>query len=119
MFEILFCIFTALLLWEFVGYPVFMGIYQKLRKSNRKFEPYSPFVSIVISVFNEEKMIESRLENLLSLNYPRDKYEIIILDDKSQDSTVELIKNFLANNKLKEPEIKFIEKNHRLVNPIP
>lgn len=67
MFEILFCIFTALLLWEFAGYPVFMGIYQKLRKTNRKFEPYSPFVSIVISVFNEEKMIESRLENLLSL----------------------------------------------------
>lgn len=82
--------------------------------TNTSDKPYFPFVSIVISVFNEETVIKRRLENLINLNYPKDKYEIIIIDDKSQDRTVELINKFLTKYKLKNPIIKFIEKNRRL-----
>jgi biofilm PGA synthesis N-glycosyltransferase PgaC len=116
IFEILFCIFSALLLWEFIGYPIVMGTFSNKFHNNTNItrEPYYPFVSIVISVFNEEKLIIRRLENLLDLNYPKDKSEIIIIDDKSQDSTVKLINEFLENYKSKKPEIKFIEKNKRL-----
>lgn len=115
MLEILFLIFSILSLWEFAGYPIFMGILAKKRyRMDKSIEPYFPFVSIVISVFNEEDVIKKRLKNLVNLNYPYDKYEIIIIDDKSEDNTVQLINEFLANHKSKRPFIKFIKKNHRL-----
>ncbi len=46
-----------------------------------------PFVSFVISAFNEEKSIQMTLKSLYALNYPQDKYEIIVLNDGSKDKT--------------------------------
>jgi len=115
MFEILFFIFLILSLWEFAGYPIVMGsLAKKYSIKDSSTKPHYPFVSIVISVFNEEDVIKKRLDNLVNLNYPQDKYEIIIIDDKSEDNTVKLINEFLASHKAKNPPIKFIKKNHRL-----
>lgn len=44
-----------------------------------------PFVSIVVPTFNRPQMLDSCIESLLALDYPRDKYEIIIVDDASPE----------------------------------
>lgn len=54
----------------------------------------SIFVSIVVPAYNEEKNIKFLIENLLNLNYPKNKYEIIVVDNNSQDKTSEIIKEF-------------------------
>lgn len=51
-----------------------------------------PFVSIIIPAYNCEKTISKCLNSLLNLNYP--KYEIIIVDDGSTDSTTEILKSY-------------------------
>lgn len=51
-------------------------------------------VSIVIPAFNEEKYIESVLQRVLSLDYPNDKYEVIIVDNGSTDGTVDIAKRY-------------------------
>ncbi len=51
---------------------------------------YEPFVSIIIPAHNEEKVIKDTIENILKLEY--NKYEIIVVDDRSTDSTAEVIK---------------------------
>jgi len=51
-------------------------------------------VSIVIPVFNADKCIERCLSALQNLDYPKDKYEIIIVDNGSTDKTVELVKKY-------------------------
>lgn len=50
--------------------------------------------SIVLCTYNREKHIEQCLKSLLNQNYPKDKYEIIVVDDGSNDSTLKLIKKY-------------------------
>jgi cellulose synthase/poly-beta-1,6-N-acetylglucosamine synthase-like glycosyltransferase len=54
----------------------------------------SPFISIVVGIRNEEKFIEECIESLLKLDYPRDRYEIIIVDGMSTDKTRDLVQKY-------------------------
>ncbi|MFX0103173.1 MAG: glycosyltransferase [Candidatus Hodarchaeota archaeon] len=47
-----------------------------------------PFVSIIIPTFNDSRTIEACLDSIMNLDYPREKYEVILVD-KSVDDTVE------------------------------
>jgi cellulose synthase/poly-beta-1,6-N-acetylglucosamine synthase-like glycosyltransferase len=46
-----------------------------------------PFVSMIVPCFNEERTIAATITSLLSLQYPKDKLEILVVDDGSRDST--------------------------------
>jgi len=51
-------------------------------------------VSVIVPVYNGEKVIADCLKALLSQNYPKNKYEIIVVDDGSKDKTKEIVKKF-------------------------
>ncbi len=53
-----------------------------------------PAVSIVIPVYNRPKEIEACLASLQTLDYPRDKIEVIVVDDASWDHTVAVVRGF-------------------------
>lgn len=53
-----------------------------------------PFVSIIVPVYNGEKIIAECIESLVNQDYPKDKYEIIIVDNNSKDKTAEIIKKY-------------------------
>ena len=55
-----------------------------------------PFVSILIPTKNNEKVIESCMKSLINLDYPKERYEIIIVDGHSTDKTVEIAKKYGA-----------------------
>jgi len=67
-----------------------------LRRANRirKAPDYEPTVSIIVAARNEEEHIEQCLASLMRLEYPRDKIEIIVVDDRSTDRTPEIIRKF-------------------------
>ena len=52
------------------------------------------FVSVILTVRNEENPIRACLESLKHQDWPRDKYEVVIVDDHSTDKTPEIIKAF-------------------------
>ncbi len=54
-------------------------------------------VSILVACFNEEQFIESKIDNLLKLKYPKDKLEIAFVTDGSTDNTMQLIQNRIDN----------------------
>ena len=53
-----------------------------------------PTVSILISAYNEEAVIERKIQNLLELDYPKEKLEILIGDDGSADRTAEIVERY-------------------------
>jgi cellulose synthase/poly-beta-1,6-N-acetylglucosamine synthase-like glycosyltransferase len=60
-----------------------------------KSHPNHPFISIVVAARNEEKNIGNTLESLVRIDYPRDKFEIIISDGASTDRTCEVVKSYI------------------------
>lgn len=53
-----------------------------------------PKISIIIPTFNEEKNIYRCLSSIFRQNYPADKLEVVVVDDKSTDRTAEIVKQY-------------------------
>lgn len=66
--------------------------------------PFEPLVSVITPTHNEEKIITKKVENLLASNYPKEKLEIIFVDD-SNDSTPKILEEY----SLKFPHIHLIK----------
>ena len=56
-----------------------------------------PNISIVIPAYNEESVLEDRINNLAEI-YPKDKMEIIVSNDGSTDNTEKIAQNALTNH---------------------
>jgi cellulose synthase/poly-beta-1,6-N-acetylglucosamine synthase-like glycosyltransferase len=84
----------ALLFYTYIGYPVALWGVTRLMRS-RPASPRAPgewpTVSILISAYNEEAVIAERVENLLTLDYPSERLEILIGSDGSADRTAEIV----------------------------
>lgn len=53
-----------------------------------------PTISIVVPTYNEEKNIQDCLESIFRQKYPKDKLEVLVIDDNSTDRTLEIAKKF-------------------------
>lgn len=66
---------------------------QKISKQERSDHPK---ISVIVAAHNEEKNIAACLSSLVNQDYPDDRYEIIIVNDRSTDATGSILKNFEA-----------------------
>jgi len=64
------------------------------KEQEEKGEPYSPIVTIVIPVWNEEKTLAGTIDSVLALKYPKSKLDVVIIDDGSTDKTFKIAKKF-------------------------
>ncbi len=86
----------------------FYGLNLFLRSRNPEIkEATDKTVSIVIPAFNEEKSIARTIESALALDYPKEKLEIIVVDDGSRDKTYKIAKKFESK---KSPRIRVFTK---------
>jgi cellulose synthase/poly-beta-1,6-N-acetylglucosamine synthase-like glycosyltransferase len=91
---IVFVVSATAIVWSYGFYPLLLALVSS-RRHNQPHDPTDwPSVSVLISVYNEEKHIVTRIENLLALDYPHDKFEILIGSDGSTDRTNELVRTF-------------------------
>lgn len=77
----------GLIAFTYVAYPLIVAILARVMPNPITGGEYSPYVSIILCVRNEEKWLERKLRNLASLYYPRDFLEIIVCSDGSTDDT--------------------------------
>lgn len=68
-------------------------------KDRRKLIKKFPFVSVCIPAYNEEKNIAETINSLLRIDYPKDKMEIIVVDDGSTDDTPKIIRGIMKTDK--------------------
>ncbi|MEH7098413.1 polysaccharide deacetylase family protein [Neobacillus vireti] len=67
---------------------------------------FTPFVSVVIAAYNEEKVICKTIDSILSSDYPT--FEVLIIDDGSTDDTASVLQNTYANH----PLVRLIKKSN-------
>lgn len=64
-----------------------------------------PFVSLLIAAHNEEQHIAERLENALALDYPADRYEVVIASDGSTDDTADIVRRYVVRH----PQVRLLD----------
>jgi cellulose synthase/poly-beta-1,6-N-acetylglucosamine synthase-like glycosyltransferase len=79
---------VAALAWSHVLYPIAAQLLAVARpRTLRRDDSYLPAVTVILTAYNEESVIERRVANLRELDYPTDKLEIIVTSDASTDAT--------------------------------
>jgi cellulose synthase/poly-beta-1,6-N-acetylglucosamine synthase-like glycosyltransferase len=97
---------AAALTWTHVGYPLAAGAVARVRERRVARDPAAaPSVTVVVAAYNEEAVIERRLENLLALDYPADRLEVVVASDASTDRTNELVEAVAA----REPRVRLLD----------
>ncbi len=86
---------TCLVVAWFVyfGYPLSL-LALRLRRKPVGTGRREPLVTLVISAFNERSVIRQKLENALGLDYPRDRLEVVVISDGSDDGTDEIVAEY-------------------------
>ena len=90
----LFWLTLGLLLWTHLLYPLAAALLARVRTRRVRRAEIEPTVSVIVAAYNEEASIERRLENLLALDYPADRLELVVTSDASTDRTHELVERF-------------------------
>ncbi len=101
VFFILFLICLLVPVFSYLIFPWLMKqAASKIKYSKNEYSKINewPPVTIVFSVFNEEKVIRRKLESILNSDYPKDKLQVLIGSDNSTDQTHHIIEEFIANN---------------------
>jgi cellulose synthase/poly-beta-1,6-N-acetylglucosamine synthase-like glycosyltransferase len=93
----LFWFSAAVVIYVYFGYPLLLtfrllGGPLPWRRGNAK-----PLISVIVAAHNEECVIESKIKNLLSSDYPRERVEVLIGSDGSSDNTESIVRKFAAD----------------------
>ena len=111
LFSFLFWTCLLLVFYTYIGYGIILWILVRIKE--RIYPPESPLLSeplpeitLFITAYNEENTIESKMENCLSLDYPKDKLQIYWITDGSSDKTNEKLAKYPDVTVLFQPERK-------------
>lgn len=97
---IIFWVCVAAMFHSYVAYPILLRLLASNKQNNTQTYTLNdgelPFVYIIFSVFNEEKVIAEKLQSVLNSSYPKSKFKIVIGSDNSSDKSNEIIENYVA-----------------------
>ena len=88
------------LAWTHVLYPLAVAWLARVRPRRVRAGAIEPTVSVIVAAYNEEAVIGRRLENLLALDYPADKLDVVVTSDASTDRTHGLVERFAPRVRL-------------------
>jgi len=95
MMGLLFWLCVGLVVYTYAGYPLALALLARLRPRSAQPRPsVQPTVTLLISAYNEQDVIAQKLENSLALDYPRDRLQILVAADGSDDRTPEIVRLF-------------------------
>src|SRR5437868_1808798 len=85
-----------LIAYVYVGYPALLAVWSRVRSGSAPAAPAGalPSVSIVVAAKNEARRLAARVQNLLALDYPADRRQIIVVSDGSTDGTLRVLRPF-------------------------
>ena len=88
----------SIIVYTYVGYPIILGILVKLNRKSRiiasESDNFFPEVTVIVAAWNEEKIIQEKIDNCLALNYPAKQLKFIFVTDGSDDTTPNIISKY-------------------------
>jgi cellulose synthase/poly-beta-1,6-N-acetylglucosamine synthase-like glycosyltransferase len=90
----IFWLSAFIIFYTYVGFPIVLYVVAKNKNRVVKKKSIFPPVSLIIPAYNEEDVIEDKIKNSLSLDYPTDAIEIIIASDGSTDRTNDIVRKY-------------------------
>jgi glycosyltransferase involved in cell wall biosynthesis len=92
------------LAWTHAGYPLAAAALARRRARPVGETDWTPTVSVIVAAHDESPVIERRLENLLQLDYPSERLDVVVASDGSSDRTDELVEAIAA----REPRVRLL-----------
>ncbi len=85
---------VALIAYTYLGFPALVWIRGRLLRRPYRPDDVTPSVSLIVIAHNEAAHIGAKLDNVLSLDYPREKLEVLIASDGSNDATEAIVRGY-------------------------
>ena len=96
--------------YAYFGYPLLLAAWSRIRPCPVETEGTElPPVTVILPVHNEEGQLPGRLDNLLALDYPVDRMEILVVSDGSSDGTVAIATRYEGA----DPRVRLVELQER------
>lgn len=108
---ILFWVSLSILIYCYIGYGIlifFLNSIRSLFAGKRTEQQVSELlpVTLVVTAYNEEKILEQKIRNTLAIDYPAGKLRVLIITDGSADASLQLVQQHPSILSLHEPERK-------------
>lgn len=97
MMEYVLWFLLALIGYTYIGYPltvIMISFFAHNSVTKKTDDENWPSASLLIAAYNEEDFIAEKIKNSLELDYPKDKFEIVVVSDGSTDRTDEIVRTF-------------------------
>ena len=94
MLETLLILSVVLIAYTYVLFPLLCWFRAKCFPVPFAAADIEPSVSLIVACYNEERDIPGKLENILAIDYPDDKFEVIVASDGSTDRTNEIVRSY-------------------------
>lgn len=89
-----FWISTCSIIYTYFGYPLLITLLAHLKPKPNKYPETTPTVTLLIAAYNEAEIIEEKIKNSLEIEYPRNRIQVLIVADGSNDETPDLVKKY-------------------------
>jgi biofilm PGA synthesis N-glycosyltransferase PgaC len=97
----MFWIAAAALGYTYLGYPLWLWFRSQWSPRPVRRGLVEPVVSAVMVVRNEQAVIAEKIENLLALDYPAERLQIVVISDGSTDGTAAILQQFRSNPRVR------------------
>ena len=93
----LFWVLTAAVVYVYAGYPLLLALMRLLGLARPVASaPIEPSLTLIVSAFNEQDVIAEKITNSLALDYPKDRLQLIVVSDASDDRTDAIVAGFAS-----------------------
>jgi poly-beta-1,6-N-acetyl-D-glucosamine synthase len=100
---ITFWILVGIVFYSYLGYALLMLLFA--RKKSSHYAPIDlPDVTLVIASYNEGTILDQKIKNTLSLDYPAGKLTVLVVTDGSDDNSLEILARYPSIKVLHQPE---------------
>jgi cellulose synthase/poly-beta-1,6-N-acetylglucosamine synthase-like glycosyltransferase len=91
---VLLCTAVGVLTYIYIGYPVIVLLLAAARgEPVRRSAAFCPTVTVIITAYNEAESMCAKIAHVLSLSYPSDRLDVIVVSDASSDATDDIVRS--------------------------